>query len=70
VESSDSSNEPVLGRVQAEQRKDPELCKLIKYLKKAELPEDYKEAIYLDCYQSQSEPLPCEWCAILKERED
>ena len=27
VESDDSSNEPVLGRVQAEQRKDPEFCK-------------------------------------------
>ena len=31
-------NDLVMGRVQAEQRKDPEVCKLINYLERAELP--------------------------------
>jgi len=54
VESDDSSNEPVLARVQAEQRKDPELYKLIKYLEKAELPEDSKEATWIVTRASQN----------------
>ena len=54
VESVDSSNEPVLGRVQAEQRKDPELCKLIEYLEKAELPEDSKEATWIATKANQN----------------
>ena len=44
VEGDDGSKEPVLGKVQTEQRNHPQLCKLIEYLEKAKLPEDSKEA--------------------------
>jgi len=43
-EDSDGSVEPVLGKVQAEQRRDPELTKMMNYLERKELPEDSREA--------------------------
>ena len=41
---SNSGKEPVLGRVQAEQKKDSELDRIIKYFEKVELPGDSREA--------------------------
>jgi len=44
----------VLGKVQTEQRKDLQLCKLIEDLEKAELPEDSKEATQIAVRASQN----------------
>ena len=47
-------NDLVMGRVQAEQRKDPEVCKLINYLERAKLPEDSKGAMRIVSKASQN----------------
>ena len=49
-----SVSESVIGKVQAEQRKHPQLCKVINHLEKANLPEDSGKADWIVCRASQN----------------
>ena len=60
---SNSGKEPVLGRVQAEQRKNSELDRIIKYFERAELPGDFRVATQIASRANQNYFFD-RWCVV------